>query len=61
VAAAIEAGALDAERLASWRKLSREVARAELQRDALAAAAQRSKVKSIHRLARVHHKRKYGE
>ncbi|MDB4891643.1 MAG: ribosome biosis GTPase RsgA [Gemmatimonadetes bacterium] len=61
VAAAIESGALDAERLASWRKLSREVARAELQRDALAAATQRSKVKSIHRLARVHHKRKYGE
>jgi ribosome biogenesis GTPase len=61
VETAIEAGALDAERLASWRKLSREAARAELQRDAVAAAAQRSKVKSIHRLARVHHKRKYGE
>lgn len=61
VALAIESGALDAERLASWRKLSREAARAELQRDAVAAAAQRNKVKSIHRLARTHHKRKYGE
>jgi len=61
VAMAIESGALDAERLASWRKLTREAARAELQRDALAAAAHRNKVKSIHRLARVHHKRKYGE
>ncbi len=61
VAGAIESAALDAERLASWQKLSREAARAELQRDALAAAAERSKVKSIHRLARVHHKRKYGE
>jgi len=61
VALAIESGQLDVERLASWRKLSREVARAELQRDALAAAAERSRVKSIHRLARTHHKRKYGE
>jgi ribosome biogenesis GTPase len=61
VADAIEAGTLEADRLASWRKLSREVARAEIQRDALAAAAQRNKVKSIHRLARTHHKRKYGE
>ena len=58
---AIESGQLAAERLASWRKLSREVARAELQRDAVAAAAARSWVKSIHRLARTHHKRKYGD
>jgi ribosome biogenesis GTPase len=58
VAMAIESGALDAERLASWRKLSREAARAELQRDALAAAAQRNKVKSIPFVSRsVHHKR----
>ena len=61
VALAIASGRLDVERLSSWRKLSREVARAELQRDAVAAAAERSKVKSIHRLARTHHKRKYGE
>ncbi|MEO5818024.1 MAG: ribosome small subunit-dependent GTPase A [Gemmatimonadaceae bacterium] len=61
VVEAIEAGMLDADRLASWRKLSREVARADIQGDALATAAQRNKVKSIHRLARTHHKRKYGE
>jgi ribosome biogenesis GTPase len=61
VVEAIDAGMLDADRLASWRKLSREIARGELLRDAVAAAAQRNKVKSVHRLARVHHKRKYGE
>ncbi len=61
VAEAIASGTLDAERLASWRKLLREMERAEVQRDAVASAAQRGKVKSIHRLARSHHKRKYGE
>ncbi|MEO8337913.1 MAG: ribosome small subunit-dependent GTPase A [bacterium] len=61
VADAIRSGGLDADRLASWRKLSREAARAALEQDAVAAAAQRAKVKSIHRLARTHHKRKYRE
>ena len=61
VAAAIDAGALDANRLASWRKLSREASRAALLRDALAASTERARVKSLHRLGRRRIREKYNE
>jgi len=61
VAAAIETGSLDAERLASWRKLSREAARARIQSDALAAATERSRVKSLNRLGRRRIREKYND
>ncbi len=50
---ALDAGLLDAERLASWRKLVREVARAELVANPVAAAAERAKLKSLMRSVRV--------
>lgn len=50
---AMDAGLLDAERLASWRKLSREVARIELMNDAVAASAERAKLRSLMRSVRV--------
>lgn len=52
VLAALDAGLLDAERLASWRKLSREIRRAELLSDPLAAVEAKARNKSIHRLQR---------
>ena len=61
VAAAIETGSLDAARLASWRKLSREAARARIQSDALAAATERSRVKNLHRLGRRRIREKYND
>ena len=61
VLSALDDGVLDAERLASWHKLSREIARVELQSDAVAASAARARVKSIHRLARVRQHEKNGE
>ncbi len=51
---AIDEGVLDIERLESWRKLSREVARAERERDPVATAAHLATNKSIHRAMRVH-------
>ena len=58
---AIEAGSLDAERLASWRKLSREISRTRIQSNALAAATERGKVKSMQRLLRGRLREKYSE
>ena len=52
VLAALDAGLLDAERLASWRKLSREIRRVELLSDPLAAAEVKARNKSIHRMMR---------
>ncbi len=56
VAAAIANGVLDADRLASWRKLAREIRRAELQQDAVAAAAERAKLRSLHKAIRIYKK-----
>ncbi|HVK74682.1 MAG TPA: ribosome small subunit-dependent GTPase A [Kofleriaceae bacterium] len=47
VAAAIDAGDLDEARLASWRKLEREVAHAERRRDPAAAARSKQRWKAI--------------
>ena len=54
VADAISRGQLDAERLTSWRKLTREAVRSRLQGDAVAASAERAKLRAIMRAARVH-------
>jgi len=54
VAAAVASGALPHERLESWRKLVRESARAQLQSDAVAASAERAKLRSMMRAVRAH-------
>lgn len=56
VAEAISCGTLDAERLASWRKLAREIRRAGLQQDAVAAAAEKAKLRSLHKAIRIYKK-----
>jgi ribosome biogenesis GTPase / thiamine phosphate phosphatase len=61
VRAAVQAGRLDAERLASWHRLRRELARLELRQDQAAASAERAKVRTLHRALRDHTRRKYGE
>ena len=58
VAEAVARGELAPERLESWRKLSREMARAARQQDALAMAADRARVKSLTRAGNAWIKRK---
>lgn len=60
VRAAAESGALDLARLESWRRLRRELAWLELRQDEAAAAAERARVKTIHRAQRAHCRNKYG-
>lgn len=60
VLAALDAGVLDGGRLASWRKLSREIARAELMNDAVAAQAERARLRSLMRSVRVRLREKNG-
>jgi len=57
---AIADGRLDEERLASFRKLEREQARANRQEDPRARAASRRTWKLIHKSVNEHMKRKYG-
>jgi ribosome biogenesis GTPase len=59
VRAAVESGALPAERLESWRRLERELAWLARRQDELAAAAVKSRDKSMERLMREHLRRKY--
>lgn len=56
IQAALADGALDAERLESWRKLQRELAFLERKRDAGLQAAERQKWKQIHREMRRRYK-----
>ncbi|MFL5580348.1 MAG: ribosome small subunit-dependent GTPase A [Gemmatimonadaceae bacterium] len=56
---AVARGALDAARLEAWRALARELAWLARRQDDRAMAAERARVKSIMRGARVHAKRKY--
>lgn len=60
VRAAAESGMLDPARLESWRRLRRELAWLELRQDEAAAAAERVRVKTIHRAQRAHYRNKYG-
>jgi ribosome biogenesis GTPase / thiamine phosphate phosphatase len=60
VRAVAESGALDPERLESWRRLRRELDWLELRQDEAAAAAERARVRTIHRAHRAHTRRKYG-
>jgi ribosome biogenesis GTPase len=57
---AAEAGALDPARLESWRRLRRELAWLEIRQDEAAAAAERARVKTIHRAQRAHYRGKSG-
>jgi ribosome biogenesis GTPase len=59
VRVAVDAGQLSAERLEHWRKLERELAYLARRQDELAAAADRSRTKSLQRLLREHIRRKY--
>jgi ribosome biogenesis GTPase len=59
VRAAVDAGRLPADRLEHWGKLQRELAHLARRQDQLAAAADRSRTKSLQRLAREHLRRKY--
>jgi ribosome biogenesis GTPase / thiamine phosphate phosphatase len=59
VRAAAEAGRLPAERLEHWRQLERELAHLARRQDELAAAADRSRTKSLQRLLRAQLRRKY--
>ncbi|HTE43804.1 MAG TPA: ribosome small subunit-dependent GTPase A [Gemmatimonadaceae bacterium] len=59
VRSAIERGALDEARLASWRNLKRELAYLERRHDAAATAAARGQIKSLTRAARQRMKEKY--
>jgi ribosome biogenesis GTPase len=52
VAAAVESGALPAERLASYRKLLAEIAAAERKRDPILASRSKARWKEIHRALR---------
>jgi ribosome biogenesis GTPase len=54
VTEAVSLGLLDDERLMSWRKLMREAARSRMQGDAVAAGAERAKLRAIMRAARMH-------
>lgn len=59
VRAAVEAGALDAERLESWHRLRRELAWLELRQDQVAAAEERARMRTLQRSLRDHIQRKY--
>jgi ribosome biogenesis GTPase len=61
VLAAIDAGELPAERLASHRKLAREVRAAEIRASPLARTAERKRWRAIHVSVRDHMRTKYGE
>jgi ribosome biogenesis GTPase / thiamine phosphate phosphatase len=61
VLAAVESGELSAERLASHRKLSREVRAAEVRADPLARTAERKRWRAIQGSVRDHMRSKYGE
>lgn len=58
--AAIAAGTLEADRLASWLKLRREAAHHERRVDVLARNAERRRWKQIHKSVRGHMNAKYG-
>jgi ribosome biogenesis GTPase len=60
VRAAAESGALDPARLESWRRLRRELAWLEIRQDEAASAAERARVKTIHRAQRAHYRHKHG-
>ncbi len=60
VRAAVDEGRLDPARLGSWRGLRRELAYLDRRRDEAAAAAERSRVRSLHREMRAHLRRKRG-
>lgn len=60
VEAALESGALDAERLQSWRKLQREMAHERRKEDPLAREAERKRWIGIHKSARAWTKAKRG-
>lgn len=49
---AVSRGALDEERLSSWRRLMREAARSRLETDAVAASAERAKLRAMMRSVR---------
>jgi len=61
VRAAVATGDLAAERLASHRKLSREVRAAAVRSDPLARTAERKRWRAIHASVRQHMRAKYGE
>jgi ribosome biogenesis GTPase len=61
VAAALDDGRLSHDRLASHRKLERELAHAERKGDARAEAEERKRWKSIHKAVSRHMQDKYGE
>jgi hypothetical protein len=52
VLAAVDAGRLLAERLKHWRQLQRELAYLARRQDKLAAAEERARTRSVHRVAR---------
>jgi ribosome biogenesis GTPase len=60
VRAAAEAGTLDPARLESWRRLRRELDWLEIRQDEAATAAERARVKTLHRALRAHTRHKYG-
>jgi ribosome biogenesis GTPase len=60
VRAAAESGTLDPARLESWRRLRRELNWLQLRQDEAAAAAERARVKTLHRAHRAHTRNKYG-
>lgn len=60
VRAAAESGALNPARLESWRRLRRELDWLEIRQDQAAAAAERARVKTLHRALRTHTRHKYG-
>lgn len=60
VRAAAESGVLESARLESWRRLHRELAWLETRQNEAAAAAERSRVRTIHRAQRAHYRHKYG-
>jgi ribosome biogenesis GTPase / thiamine phosphate phosphatase len=60
VRAGVESGALPAERLKSWRQLGRELAHLARRQDELAAAAAKSRTKSLERLLRARLREKGG-
>jgi ribosome biogenesis GTPase / thiamine phosphate phosphatase len=61
VLAAVESGQLAPERLASHRKLAREVHAVEIRSDPLARMAERKRWRAIHLSVRDHMRTKYGE
>jgi ribosome biogenesis GTPase / thiamine phosphate phosphatase len=61
VRSALDDGRLTADRLASHRKLERELARAERKGDARARAAEAKRWKSVHKALSRHMQAKYGE